>query len=281
MAIHLRDLPESVRGRAALSLLDLAPGGVCRATPVARSAGALLPHRFTLAAPKAGGLFSVALSCESPRLAVSQHPALRSPDLPQPVQARAAAIRPAPRRRVQGTCPEAGIGGLILWTPVWVGAEARTVSYAPWNRSGNTVIDLERLVAAGLRAGLHTVGVCRADPFSETARILHERKDAGLHGGMQFTYRNPDRSTDPGRLLPGAVSLVVGVLDYHSRAPAERDVEQPDACERPQADGLSGRCGGSSAPACGERRRAFRCRAACACGGLRPCGLLRGPAQRP
>jgi hypothetical protein len=31
-----------------------------------------------------GGLLSVALSCGSPRLAVSQHPALWSPDLPQP-----------------------------------------------------------------------------------------------------------------------------------------------------------------------------------------------------
>ena len=30
---------------------DLAPGGVYRATPVTRGAGALLPHRFTLTAP--------------------------------------------------------------------------------------------------------------------------------------------------------------------------------------------------------------------------------------
>src|ERR1035437_7876756 len=57
-----------------------------RVTPVA---GALLPHRFTLtcATPGGaaiGGLFSVALSCRSPRLAVSQHPALWSPDLPRP-----------------------------------------------------------------------------------------------------------------------------------------------------------------------------------------------------
>ena len=53
--------------------------------PRHRGGGALLPHRFTrarrLAAP--GGLFSVALSFESPRLAVSQHPALRSPDFPR------------------------------------------------------------------------------------------------------------------------------------------------------------------------------------------------------
>jgi hypothetical protein len=48
VAIHLCGSPGSVRGRAALSLLNLAPDGVCRAGPVARVAGALLPHRFTL-----------------------------------------------------------------------------------------------------------------------------------------------------------------------------------------------------------------------------------------
>ena len=36
-------------GRAALPTLGLAPGGVCRAVRVAPGAGALLPHRFTLA----------------------------------------------------------------------------------------------------------------------------------------------------------------------------------------------------------------------------------------
>ena len=51
--------------------------------------------------PAIGGLFSVALSCGSPRLAVSQHPALRSPDLPRPGPRRGAttaATRPAHRR---------------------------------------------------------------------------------------------------------------------------------------------------------------------------------------
>ena len=92
------------------------------------------------------------------------------------------------------------------------------------------VIDVEALAAVGRRAGLHAVGVCRAEPFHDTAAILHERKRAGLHGGMQFTYRNPDRSTDPARLLPGATALVVGALDYHrSDRPlsGETDSEQP------------------------------------------------------
>jgi hypothetical protein len=87
--IHLSGLPGDI-GRAGRPTLDLAPGGVCLATEVTPGAGALLPHRFTLTCdagpkgpPSIGGLFSVALSCGSPRLAVSQHPALRSPDLPR------------------------------------------------------------------------------------------------------------------------------------------------------------------------------------------------------
>ena len=44
---------------AALScgLLGLASGGVCRATPVTRNAGALLPHRFTLTTAKVAVCF--------------------------------------------------------------------------------------------------------------------------------------------------------------------------------------------------------------------------------
>src|SRR5581483_11413950 len=78
--------PGGVYGRAALPLSGLAPGGVCLATRVTSDAGALLPHRFTLACATVaaiGGLFSVALSCGSPRLGVAQHRALWSPDVPR------------------------------------------------------------------------------------------------------------------------------------------------------------------------------------------------------
>src|SRR5947207_6363993 len=84
VAIHLCGLPGDI-GRASRPTLGLAPGGVCRAARVTPGAGALLPHRFTLACagrPAIGGLLSVALSCGSPRLAVSQHPALWTHDLP-------------------------------------------------------------------------------------------------------------------------------------------------------------------------------------------------------
>ena len=50
--------------------------------------------------------------------------------------------------------------------------------------------------------------------FEDTRATLVERKRRGLDGGMQFTYRNPERSTDPRRILPGARTLVVGAWSY-------------------------------------------------------------------
>lgn len=45
---HCRPDCRHARGRCLL--FDLAPGGVCQASSVARTAGELLPHRFTLTA---------------------------------------------------------------------------------------------------------------------------------------------------------------------------------------------------------------------------------------
>ncbi|MHB1929529.1 MAG: tRNA epoxyqueuosine(34) reductase QueG, partial [Acidimicrobiales bacterium] len=77
-----------------------------------------------------------------------------------------------------------------------------------------TVVAARRLRAVGLAAGLDLVGVAPAQPFDDTRRVLEERRAAGLAAGMQFTYRNPARSCDPARTLPGARSLVVGALRY-------------------------------------------------------------------
>jgi epoxyqueuosine reductase len=76
------------------------------------------------------------------------------------------------------------------------------------------------VLAAGRSAGLAAAGVALVEPFEATRRHLYERREAGLHGGMAFTYRNPDRSTDPGRILAGARTLVVGAFSYSRRTPA-------------------------------------------------------------
>ena len=53
----------------------------------------------------------------------------------------------------------------------------------------------ERCIEVGLKAGLSSVGITTAEPFKEAQGILEERKEAGYAANMQFTYRNPERST--------------------------------------------------------------------------------------
>jgi epoxyqueuosine reductase len=78
-------------------------------------------------------------------------------------------------------------------------------------------VDAAELKQLGRDAGLDAVGIAPAEPFVGTRVHLHDRRAAGLHGGMQFTYRNPDRSTDPDRALRGARAIVVGARAYPSR----------------------------------------------------------------
>src|SRR5688500_5425425 len=87
-----RPNPRARTGRPIALLFGLAPGGVCLADAVTRAAGELLPHRFTLTASRRRYV-SVALSVGSPPLAVSQHPALRSPDFPPAALPRPATVR--------------------------------------------------------------------------------------------------------------------------------------------------------------------------------------------
>ena len=63
-------------------------------------------------------------------------------------------------------------------------------------------------------SGLDALGVTGSEPFVDARAVLRTRRAAGLHGGMAFTYRNPERSTTPTRVLEGARSIVVGAHRY-------------------------------------------------------------------
>ena len=80
------------------------------------------------------------------------------------------------------------------------------------------------LVRLGRARGLDAVGITSARPFDRARQALEERKAAGLHGGMHFTYGNPQRATDPSATLPGARSLVVAARAYRRTPPPA----QPD-----------------------------------------------------
>lgn len=81
----------------------------------------------------------------------------------------------------------------------------------------------DQLLTLGRNSGLHQVGVASAEVLHRARQALNERKSQGLHNQMQFTYRNPNRSTDPTAALPSAKSVIVGALSYSTQMP-----EQPE-----------------------------------------------------
>lgn len=101
-------------------------------------------------------------------------------------------------------------------------------------------------LAAELRAkaaelGVAAIGFAAASPMHEARRAIEQRKAAGLDAGMQFTFRAPERSTDPSRALPGAVSLVVVAWPYgppHASADRPR-ARATDSTDRPKEDRLA------------------------------------------
>ena len=71
----------------------------------------------------------------------------------------------------------------------------------------------------GTRAGLHRVGIAPAHRFDRARRAIDDRNARGLADTMQFTFRNPARSTNPSTIVRGARSIIVGAVAYHEPAP--------------------------------------------------------------
>ncbi len=84
-------------------------------------------------------------------------------------------------------------------------------------------VDVDALKAAALAAGLDAVGIAGVGVFDHARVALHQRRRDGLAADMAFTYKDPDRATDPSRLLRDARSLVVGARGYRRREPARPD----------------------------------------------------------
>ena len=75
------------------------------------------------------------------------------------------------------------------------------------------------------------MGVTTADVLVEARIELFRRRDAGLHGEMGFTYRDPERSTDPVRAVVGARSVIVAAKPYLT----DDDPPHPDDAAGPHA----------------------------------------------
>lgn len=67
-------------------------------------------------------------------------------------------------------------------------------------------------------AGADRVGVTTAAPLDRARAALESRVAAGLADDMQFTFRNPERSTTPTMSVPGARSIIVAARSYWSNS---------------------------------------------------------------
>ena len=71
-----------------------------------------------------------------------------------------------------------------------------------------------QLRTIGLDAGLHSVGVSNVEPLRRAREQIEHRISHDLVNGMQFTFRNPIRSTTPSLTVEGAQSIIVGAHSY-------------------------------------------------------------------
>lgn len=74
--------------------------------------------------------------------------------------------------------------------------------------------------------GIAHVGVAPATVLGRARQALLERRAAGLHDGMAFTYKNPERSTDPSAAVRDARSVLVAARPYLLDEPPPPAVNQ-------------------------------------------------------
>lgn len=78
---------------------------------------------------------------------------------------------------------------------------------------------VQQLVDLAEVHGVSHLGVCDGEILERARAELIRRKNAGLHDGLQFTYKNPIRSTDPRRSVADARSILVGARSYYADQP--------------------------------------------------------------
>jgi epoxyqueuosine reductase len=84
-----------------------------------------------------------------------------------------------------------------------------------------SVVDSARIKARALELGLDACGVTSADPARHAAFYKHWT-DEGKAGEMQWLTRDPERRSDPGKVLSGAKSIIVVGLNYWQAPPPGR-----------------------------------------------------------
>ncbi len=90
---------------------------------------------------------------------------------------------------------------------------------------------VEKIYSAGTAAGLDAIGFSDASDFTQTFDALTERKQLGYGAGMNFTFKNPKRSTSPNQTLPSVHSIITAGYHYGKEDDGENKINEMLAIE--------------------------------------------------
>ena len=74
--------------------------------------------------------------------------------------------------------------------------------------------DREEILEIVAPFGVERIGFASATPDEHTRAALEDRIERGYSDTMGFTFGNPSRSTDPGRTVDGAVTVIAAARSY-------------------------------------------------------------------
>jgi epoxyqueuosine reductase len=75
-------------------------------------------------------------------------------------------------------------------------------------------MDLSSTLADIARRTSAVIGVTDTSPFPEEEQRIHHRVSNDLHGGLSFTYAQPEKACRPAESFPWASSIVVAAVAY-------------------------------------------------------------------
>ena len=93
----------------------------------------------------------------------------------------------------------------------------------------------DALFEVGRAHGLDHIGSCPAREWTSVRSRLEAGRRTGTAATMEFTFRNPARSSDPRRVLRNAASLVVAARGYAQSVDDTLRTVDDDPAGRPQA----------------------------------------------
>jgi|ETNmetMinimDraft_1059919.scaffolds.fasta_scaffold01329_5 epoxyqueuosine reductase len=105
--------------------------------------------------------------------------------------------------------------------------DASCLSFERYGSVVMRVPNFEKIKQVAKDAGLDDIAVTGVEPLFEARAAIKERKHQGLHAGMNFTYGNPERATDPAQLFEGAKSILVAVRRYKPPSVDEPQTSDP------------------------------------------------------